>query len=132
MTEISLISPFNTAYNMGLRTISSVLRRAGYRTKLYFLPMPSADSSLNITPYFHMEYPEHILKKLAQLTIDSRVIGISLMDQYIDVGIKLTKALKREDNMIVWGGPLATLHPEQALQYADIACIGDGENAMLE
>jgi radical SAM superfamily enzyme YgiQ (UPF0313 family) len=132
MIKISLISPYGSITNIGLRTISSVLRQEGFKTQMFFLPMPSSDSPLSTSAYFQMEYPQKLLNQLLELTKDSAIIGLSLMDNYMQPGIQLTRALKREGNLVVWGGALATMNPESALEYADAVCIGDGEDAMLE
>ncbi|MBF0318798.1 MAG: cobalamin-dependent protein [Nitrospirae bacterium] len=130
--QISLISPYGSLYNSGLRTISSVLKNAGFNTRMIFLPMPSTESGWNISPFCHIKYPESLLERLKAMTADSAVVGITLMDNYMQAGAQLTKALKREDNFIILGGVFPTLNPEKALQYADAVCIGDGEDAMLE
>lgn len=33
---------------------------------------------------------------------------------------------------IVWGGIQSTVEPEVCLEYADIVCLGEGEDALLE
>lgn len=130
--EISLISPYSALFNNGLRTISAVLKNAGFKTKMFFLPMPSADSGWNASPFSFIKYPEILLNELKELTGNSQIIGLSLMDNYLDVGIDITNKLKRDDNLIIWGGALTTLNPELGLKYADCVCIGDGEYALLK
>lgn len=132
MFEISLISPYSSIFNLGLRTISSVLRDAGYRTKMIFLPMPSSESAWKLSPHFQMEYSEPLLNQLSDLTKTSSLIGLSLMDNYFQIGVQLTRTLKKEDNLIVWGGACPSMNPEAGLQHTDAVCIGDGEYALLE
>ena len=130
--QVSLISPYSDLTNIGLRSISMLLRNAGYRTQMIFLPTPSSELPLNTSPYFVIDYPEHIIRQLADITKDSQIIGISLMDNYMQIGIKLTQALKKESNLLLWGGVFPSMDPESALHYADAVCIGEGEDAMLE
>jgi len=99
---------------------------------MIFLPVPSSESPLKISPYSDIDYPEHIIRHLVDITKDSHIIGITLMDNYFQCGIKLTRALKKKSNLVLWGGVFPTLEPELALQYADALCIGEGEDAMLE
>ncbi|MDL1967038.1 MAG: cobalamin-dependent protein [Deltaproteobacteria bacterium] len=130
--QVSLISPYSNTLNLGLRIISAILRNSGYKTQMIFLPSHSSDSALNISPFSNIDYPETIIQQVVNITRDSSIIGISLMDNYMQVGIKLTQALKNKSNLVIWGGVLPSLNPEEALQYADAVCIGEGEDAMLE
>ncbi|MBF0515893.1 MAG: radical SAM protein [Nitrospirae bacterium] len=130
--RISLISPYSSLYNAGLRSISSVLKGAGFDTQMIFLPMPSTESGWNISPFCHISYSQSLMQRVRALTEDSAVIGVTLMDNYMQSGAELAKALKREDNFIIFGGVFPTLNPQKALEYADAACVGDGEYAMLE
>ncbi|WP_420264776.1 B12-binding domain-containing radical SAM protein [Candidatus Magnetominusculus dajiuhuensis] len=130
--KISLVSPYSSLYNAGLRSISAVLKNAGFDTRMIFLPMPSTESGWNISPFCHISYPESLLERLRVMTADSSIIGITLMDNYMRAGAELSKALKRADNFVIFGGVFPTLNPLKALEFADAACIGDGEYAMLE
>lgn len=122
MTKISLISPFFPVTNTGLRIISSVLHLHGFTTQMIFMPL-----SDNL-----YQYPEKVLDQLRDITARSSVIGLSLMDNFLQRGIQISQALKTENNFIIWGGTLATMDPDIAHEHADAACIGDGEHAFLE
>jgi len=32
----------------------------------------------------------------------------------------------------VWGGPHPTAKPEECLQYADLVCLGEGEESLVD
>ncbi|MEO5361893.1 MAG: cobalamin-dependent protein [Nitrospirota bacterium] len=130
--QISLISPYGSLYNAGLRSISAVLKNAGYDTQMIFLPTPSIESGWNVSPFCQVSYSVSLLERLRVMTKGSAVVGITLMDNYMQAGAELTKALKRDDNFVILGGVFPTLNPQKALEYADAACVGDGEYAMLE
>jgi anaerobic magnesium-protoporphyrin IX monomethyl ester cyclase len=46
--------------------------------------------------------------------------------------IRLAKLLRRECNVLVAGGPLPTLYPDEYLEAFDFVCVGEGEETMLE
>ncbi len=118
----TIISPYPYISSLGPRLLSACLRRAGFSTRFINLPVQSCDSHV----------PEGILQELTELTKDSQLIGISLADNWLYLGIQLTRRLKKNDNVIVWGGAYATMNPEDALAVADAVCIGDGEDAFME
>jgi len=130
--KVSLVSPYSSIANIGLRSISAVLKEKGHEVQMCFLPVPSLESSWNLSPNFEVHYPDALMEELRELTKDSRVIGLSLMSNYREVGIRITEALKRPGNTIAWGGAYPTLYPEDALSNTDVVCIGDGEEAMAE
>ena len=46
--------------------------------------------------------------------------------------IHLAKLLRGECDMLVAGGPLPTLYPDEYLEAFDVVCVGEGEETMLE
>jgi anaerobic magnesium-protoporphyrin IX monomethyl ester cyclase len=46
--------------------------------------------------------------------------------------ISLAKLLRRDCGMLVAGGPLPTLYPDEYLEAFDVVCVGEGEETMLE
>ena len=61
-----------------------------------------------------------------------RVIGIYSMFSMKNSAIRLAKLLRRECNVLVAGGPLPTLYPDEYLEAFDFVCVGEGEETMLE
>jgi len=127
--KLTLISPYPDITAFGLRTISAYLRWSGYRTQMIFLPDPNCDDA----NYPSIRYQDHALNELAALCKGSDLIGITLMTNYFDAAVQITDKLKSTaDIPIVWGGVHPTIRPEESLQYADMVCIGDGEDVILE
>lgn len=60
------------------------------------------------------------------------IIGIQSMYSLKNKTIQLARLLRKHCNLLVVGGPLATVSPESFLQDFDIAVIGEGEKTMLE
>jgi radical SAM superfamily enzyme YgiQ (UPF0313 family) len=109
----------------GLRSISSCLKQRGHVVQMFFLlPIERFDYS----GHFSVE----ILQQLAELVADSDVIGISCMSNEAEETIRVVDYLKKLNKPIVWGGIHATSCPDQCIAYADIVCIGEGEEAFCE
>lgn len=130
--KITLITPTPPDISaFGVRGLASYLREAGHHTQIIFLPGGIEDLSHD-TEYIY-QYPAHIIKQIVELCRDSQLIGLSFMTLYFDRAVQVTNLLKKElKTPIVWGGIHPTLKPEEALQYADIVCLGEGEEALAE
>jgi radical SAM superfamily enzyme YgiQ (UPF0313 family) len=84
-------------------------------------------------PDFDMMYEDGVLDEVISLCRDSDLIGISLMTNYFHIAVQITGKIKSQlDTPIIWGGVHPTIRPEESLQFADIVCIGEGEEGMLE
>jgi len=122
--KISLISPCSSLVANGLRIISAYLKENGYQVKLIFLNDQSPFSST---------YTKEVFEDLCFLCKDSDLIGISVMTNYFIKISDLTLRLKERLGIpIIWGGIHPTVKPEECLGCADMICIGEGEEAMLE
>ncbi len=74
---------------------------------------------------------EALAKKLEEYA--PHAIGLSVISLSIPEAIKTTVFLRsRFDLPILWGGVGATLEPEIAIKHADLVCIGEGEEVMVE
>ena len=118
--KVTLISTNASITENGLRTLSSVLKNNNILTQLIFLPS------------YKERYSQDVLNQVRTLAMNSILIGITCYE------ITSTKALQIIDHLqqlhipIIWGGIYATLNPEDAIRFADIVCIGEGENALSE
>lgn len=127
--KVTLISPYPDITCFGIRTLSAHLRSHGFRTQLIFLPDPFGDNICQGVP----RYREPVLEQAASLCKDSDLIGLTLMTNFFEGAVQITEKLKsRLAAPIVWGGVHPTIRPEESLRYADIACIGEGEETLLE
>lgn len=125
--KITLISVSEYNVENGLRVISSYLKKHGHEVELIFL-----GSSATYTPVFKF-FDKAVVDALVCHCGDSDLIGFSLMTDYFlkvkDLTLKVKEAC---DKPIIWGGIHPTVRPEECMQYADMVCIGEGEDAMLE
>lgn len=127
--RVVLISPYPDITAFGVRAISAFLRENGVSTRLVFLPDPLGDA-LTDQPD---RYPPDVLETLVPLCADADLIGVSLMTNYADNAAQITKALRgRSQAPVLWGGVHPTIRPAECLEIADLVCVGDGEQAILD
>jgi len=120
--KISLLSIYPDIQSFGIRTISACLKREGHEVDLLFLSRE-----------FRERFVDKTMDDLVKLTKGSNLIGISLMSNFWDNAVQITKKLKEHYNTpIVWGGTHATVRPDECLDHADMVCIGEGEEALVE
>src|SRR4030042_114492 len=122
--KITLISTSTYPSDQGIRTISAILKKAGHDVKIIFMSL-SEDYSENYT------FSE--LNQLLQLCKDSRLIGINSYASTSHRAERIISFLKNKLNIpIVYGGVHATISPEDCIKFADIICIGEGEEAIID
>ncbi len=143
MAKIALVK-IHPDLNMALPQLTGDLSRAGHFARMYFfkdynvqeyLETPfSADRSLALKDsgdyQFGADY-EALAEKLDDFK--PHAIGLSVISLSIPEAIKTTAFLReRFDVPILWGGVGTTLEPEIAIEHADLVCIGDGEEVLIE
>jgi anaerobic magnesium-protoporphyrin IX monomethyl ester cyclase len=130
--NIVLISFDVELYCLGIRILSSVLRKRGYSVKCVFLPPTTCkDYKQN---KFKSVYTSGVLNNLKSLCSDADLIGMSLLTNQFIQAQTITEFLKTNGikTPIIWGGIQASVEPEVCLEYADIVCQGEGEDALSE
>ena len=106
----------------GVRILSSCMKREGHDVETVFLHN-----------YVGKRYEEQTLNDLVELAAGSDLIGISLMTDNFENAVLINKKLKDKlDIPIVWGGIHPTIRPAECLKYADMVCIGEGEDSLVE
>jgi len=120
--KLILISPFMGIQAFGIRTMSGCLKKAGHDVRVIFL-----------RKNFWEKFEPGVLDELAELSRGADLIGISLMTNYFDNAVEITKRLKESLSIpILWGGIHPTIRPDECLEHADMICLGEGEEALVE
>ena len=120
--KISLISMFPGIHDFGMRLISACLKQTGHDVKIIFLMKE-----------FYNKFSETTMNDLVKLTKGSDLAGISVMTNFFDNAIQITRTLKNNyDFPIVWGGIHPTIRPKECLDYTDMVCIGESEETLIE
>lgn len=134
--KITIISPSSQNISaFGARSISSFLKAQGYFVQFITLPVipevyRNRQGQLYARKY---QYSQRVLNQVIDLVKDSQLVGISLMTQYYHCAIQLTQAIREKvSTLIVWGGVHPTVRPQECLKYADLVCMGEGEQTMAE
>jgi radical SAM superfamily enzyme YgiQ (UPF0313 family) len=121
--RITLISTSTYPSDQGIRTISSVLKSKGHKVRLVFMT-----ESEDYSKFYSLK----ALSQLKELCKDSDIIGISSMTSTSKRAVQIIQSLRSLNIPILWGGVHATLAPEECIKHADIVCVGEGEEAILE
>jgi len=118
--KIALIYTDWDIWALGLRNISAVLKNAGYQTRLIFM---GTDKTL---------YSNQVLEEVKDLVKASDLIGISCLSRGSEKAKQVIKFIKTLKKPIIWGGLHATLNPKECANFADMACVGEGEEVIVE
>ncbi|MBN1356881.1 cobalamin-dependent protein [bacterium] len=119
-----LISTENTLVCFGVRMVSAILKHAGHRVDILFLPGE-----------FNQVETREETRKIARWIggFEPDLIGFSLMSSHMVRTVNLHRAIRETVQCpIIWGGIHPTLQPEECLEYADMVCMGEGEYPMLD
>lgn len=115
----------------GIRTLSAYLKKHGEDVRLIFLP--GGVEKFKYQAGYRYEYEKQILERVVELCRGSGLVGISFMSNYLDRAIQISKAIKNSlDAPLIVGGVHPTVMPEACLSFADIICVAEGEEALLE
>ncbi|MEI6055491.1 MAG: radical SAM protein [Lentisphaerota bacterium] len=119
--KIVLISADESKVGMGVRTLSSCLRKKGFDTVIVI--MANLESA----------YKDFNWNELFDLCKESSLIGISFMTHAVKKAIDIKNRLSAVTSVpIVAGGIHATLDPDSLLKNFNYVCHGEGEDLIAE
>lgn len=120
---ILLISVQDNLSVMGLRYIHHILLDNGYPSNILHLAHPGCPESV---------FKDNLCGLIGRT--DPLFIGMSLMSVQYERARGLSAFLKGRfpSIPIVWGGVHPTIDPESCLEFADYACVGEGEISVLK
>ena len=123
--KIVLISTATFPSDQGIRTISSVLKKAGHKVKIIFMAY-----SEDYSKFYHKKE----LEQVYSICKGAELIGLNSYASTANRTIQIINFLKKKgiDKPLVWGGIHATISPEDCIKYVNIVCVGDGEEAVLD
>jgi len=122
--QITLISTSTFPSDQGIRTISSVLKKAGHQVNLIFM---------TYTEDYSKFYYKNELEQVYRICKNSDLIGIASYASTAPRSIQITRFLKKRTKIpIVWGGIHPTISPQKCIGHVDMVCVGEGEGAILD
>jgi len=130
MKKVLLISLYEDISSIGIRYLSSCLKSNGIGVTTVHMPL------LGSTAKYVNKLDSSRDIKLLENTIrqvEPDLIGIGVMTNYFRRAANLALEIKKTCSVpVVFGGIHPTLCPEECLEFADIACIGEAEATILE
>ena len=155
MARVALLKLF-TGLNLGVSQLSGELQRAGHDSIIIyfkdFLVVPVEETHHYLVtdyagtligargketvwncyrPFTEREYGL-LIETLEEFGPD--LIGLSLTSLTMKPATEVTAKLKQRfpDVPVIWGGSGPTLEPERSLEHADLVCINEGEELLVE
>ena len=124
--KIALVSTHTHPLALGLRYISSYLKTAGHDIEMIFM-----SSKRDTTA---PDYSQAALEHLVDHVRGCDVVGMSLLTNNFHRARFLAERLRSAGLHvpIIWGGTHPTVAPEESLEIADVICLGEGEEPMLQ
>lgn len=154
MANVALIKLF-TGLNLAVSQLSAELRRAGHSTLIVYLKdyvavprdqasrYPMTDyAGVNVyargrewvwncyRPISEREY-DLLLELLVDFGAD--LVGFSLTSAGLPLAAQVTERVRQALGApIIWGGTGPTLEPERSIEHADMVCLHEGEETIVE
>jgi len=113
--------------SFGIRVISDVLKIHNHKIYNIFFKQNECDQMKLPT-----EHEKYLLVNLIK-DINPDLIGISTRSTFFPVARDITLRLKAGINVpVIWGGAHPTICPEESIEFADMICVGEGEESMVK
>ncbi len=123
--NITLIAPIT--FDFGVYTIAPQLKAKGHKVNILFIP------SLMTECYALKRFSKKIVNRICEFLKLSDLVGINcLSENYHKTAVLADFIRNRVNKPIIWGGIHATLRPQDCIKHADIVCVGEGEEAIIE
>lgn len=134
--KVALVSPYSDVTSIGIRIITACLKQQGHDVRQVFIPHEPSEKLLDKRRRWEAppgEYGQELLDQFGELMADRDLVGMTLMTNYFHRCGALAKAVRQKGRArIVWGGIHPTVRPQECLDHADLVCIGEGEETMVE
>jgi anaerobic magnesium-protoporphyrin IX monomethyl ester cyclase len=119
---------------MGLASLSAVLKRVGYKVDLFDTTFVVQGSFEEVSAKFVSKYDEILAdfnKRIDEFKPDIFLAGIRSLE--FDFATKLIRDSKT-DIPVIFGGQHPSVSPEEVIKsdVVDYLCVGEGEEAILE
>lgn len=124
--KIALVSTYTHPIALGLRFVSSYIKAAGHDVEMLFMSSKrdTADA----------DFPPAALEAFIERCRKVDLIGMGLMTNTFHRATVLTEAIRKAGIKapIIWGGTHPTVAPDESLEVADMICVGEGEEPLLQ
>ncbi len=122
----ALLATYTHPVALGLRYISAYLKTHGQQVTMFFMRSKRDTAEADFSPA--------LLAELTERLRDVGLIGMSLMTNTFHRACRLTDAIRDAGIRapIIWGGPHPSLATKESVEKADMVCLGEGEEPMLQ
>jgi len=125
-TDVLLIALYDL-YAYPVCILHSVLENAGFNVKTVFFKKLNRNNT--ITPPSQDEI-DQLIQFIHQ--VSPQLVGISVRSLLFQIAAQLTQEIKRSTKALtIWGGCHPSIRPEECLEWADMVCVGEGEEAVV-
>lgn len=157
MANIAIVKLF-TGLNLPAAQLSGELKRAGHKSRVIYLKEYITREDSDIGNYRVTEHPgimtllsqwgerkfvwncyEPFTESEYQLLFEelrdfgADAVGFPVHSGIINDSAEVSKRVMAELGIpVIWGGPGPTLQPERCMPFADLLCVGEGEEVIVE
>ncbi|MBW1713166.1 MAG: cobalamin-dependent protein [Deltaproteobacteria bacterium] len=120
--------------SVGRRMLSSCLRAHGHETRLVFIPglVPVKDGT-RYARNVKFVYSDRLKQMLLEVVQDCDLIGFSVLAQFYEPLADISDFIRQKlGKPVVWGRIHAIMWPQSCLAHADLVCLGEGEETLLD
>ena len=112
---------------MAPRLLHAQLENAGFNVRTVFF----REDFEFVSPPEEREY-KALIALLEEFEPD--LVGLGFVSYFLRDAIEMTRRIRETltSTPIVWGGIHPSLEPEESLEHADMVCIGEGDEAVVE
>lgn len=119
----------------GFRRVAAIAKSSSHDVEICFVATDNRFSTFAyMFPYRNDVLDQGDIEPIARYLADAEVAAFSSMSIAKDYVEPIMRSIRKlnPNCKIIWGGAHPTLHPEEALQHADLICQGFGEQWMAD
>ncbi len=114
--------------SLAVHTLHAVLKKEGINVHSVFFKSLNINGTANIPTRDEIAALIELINKINPI-----LIGVSFRSTYFKLAFQISSEIKKNmDVLVVWGGIHPTIRPKQCIELADIVCVGEGEEAIVE
>ena len=132
--KIGLVCVEDNLMSIGFRKIGAYVKKLHPDTKVHYVPYKNSKDLMTVILGEHgtaAEVPEESLREIAEPLAKFDVVGFSAMSGYSELTRDIIAQIRKVNPKIyiIWGGLHPIIDPDDAIQYVDAICTGEGEFA---
>jgi radical SAM superfamily enzyme YgiQ (UPF0313 family) len=95
--------------------------------------LPDVQEMIAGAEYSERYIPPPALQQIVDLCADAALVGVTVMTSSFRLASQVSDAIRAgRKTPVIWGGIHPTVRAEECLRHADLVCIGEGEEMLVE